>query len=96
MVSQICEDLETVGMKSERIIVKSDQEPAVADVAREVAKIRSAEHGTAIDNSSVGDSNSNGTIERTIQDVEGMCRTLRLALLQRIKTNVKMKSTIVR
>ena len=35
-------------------------------------------------NSAVGDSNSNGIVERAIQDVEGQCRTMRSALEERL------------
>ena len=34
MVQQACEDLETIGLKNERIVFKSDQEPAVLDVLK--------------------------------------------------------------
>ena len=84
VVHQICEDLETIGLKYDRII-KEDQELAVVDLAREIARNREGGFGTALDNSRVGDSDSNGTVERAIQDVEGQCRTMRSALEGRIK-----------
>ena len=36
-IHQICEDLETVGLKDDRTIVKDDQEPATIDVAEGIA-----------------------------------------------------------
>ena len=39
-VHQICEDLETIGLKNDRIIVKDDQKPAIQDFARSIAKNR--------------------------------------------------------
>ena len=51
-------------------MVKDEQEPAIIDVAKEIARNRGGRFGTAMDNSQVGDSDSNGTIERAIQDVE--------------------------
>ena len=93
-IHKICEDLETVGMKGDRIIIKDDQEPAIVDVAREIARNRGGQFGTAIDNSRVGDSDSNGTIERAIQDVEGQCRAMRSALEARIKTRVRIDSPV--
>ena len=95
MVYQLCEDLETVGLKNDRIIAKTDQEASASDVAKEVARQRVSLFGTAGDNSSVGESDTNGTIERAIQDVNGQCRTLRSALEDRIKTVVRLKSHIV-
>ena len=80
VVDQIAEDLDTVGLRNDRIIIKSDQETSANDIAREVSKCRASTYGTAVENSAVGDSNSNGTIERAIQDVEAQCRTMRSAL----------------
>ena len=94
VVHQICEDLETVGMKNERVIVKTDKENSAAEVAREVARERSTEFGTAVDHSAVGESNSNGTIERAIQDVEGQCRTLRKALEDRVTSKFPLKHPV--
>lgn len=94
VVHQICEDLETIGLKDDRLIVKEDQENSAVDVAREVARNRGGRFGTAIDNSRVGDSDSNGTIERAIQDVEGQCRTMRSALEEKLKTKITLSSPI--
>ena len=80
VIHQICEDIEIVGLKEDRIIIKDDQEPAIIDVAKQIAMNRGGRFGTALDNSRVGDSDSNGRIERAIQDVEGQCRTMRSAL----------------
>ena len=94
VIHQICEDLETVCLKQDRIIAKEDQEPAIIDVAKEIARNRGERFGTAIDNSRVGDSDSNGTIERAIQDAEGQCRTMRSALDEKIGTKITFRSTI--
>ena len=53
-IHQICEDLETVGLKDDRIIVKDDQEPAIIDIAKEIDLNREGRFGTAMDNSRVG------------------------------------------
>ncbi len=76
MTEQIVEDIETIGLTNERIIMKSDQEPSIIDVQKSVARARSG-YGTALEHSKVGDSNSNGRIERCIQDFKGLVRTLR-------------------
>ena len=94
VIHQICEDLETVGLKEDRIIAKEDQEHAIIDVAKEIARNRGGRFGTAIDNSRVGDSDSNGTIERAIQDVEGQCRTMRPAFEEKIGTKITLRSAI--
>ena len=59
VAEQIAEDLEIVGLTGERIVVKTDQENSIVCLQRAVAAAR-AGHGTALENSRVGDSNSNG------------------------------------
>ena len=61
VLDQIVEDLDTVGLRNEKIVMKSDQEPAAAEVSRAVARSRVTDFGTGIEHSSVGDSNSNAT-----------------------------------
>ena len=95
VVHQVCEDLETVGLRNERVIAKSDQENSAVDVVREVAKLRSTVFGTAIENSAVGESNTNATIERAVQDVGAQCRTLRAALEERIGARVRLDHPVV-
>ena len=84
MVRQAIEDLETVGLKNERLVLKSDQESSIVDVMKEIQKSRECKSGTAMDNSRVGDSDSNGTIESAIGSFEGVARTLRIALEEKI------------
>ena len=45
VIHQICEDLETDGFKEDRIIAKEDQEPAIIDVANEIARNRGGRFG---------------------------------------------------
>ena len=52
-------DLETIGLKNDRLILKADQESSITDVQRAVVRARDG-YGTAIEQSRVGDSNSNG------------------------------------
>ena len=51
VIHQICEDIHTVGLKDDRIIIKDDQEPAIIDVAKQIALNRGGRFGTAMDNS---------------------------------------------
>ena len=94
-IHQICEDLETVGLKDDRIIVKDDQEPAIIDIAKEIGLNRGGRFGTAVDNLRVGDSDSNGTIERAIQDVAGQCRTMPSAFEEKLKIKVTLKHAVM-
>ena len=74
---RMCEDLQTIGFSGGKIVIKSDQEPAMVDLVNEVAKIRSKQTGggNAMDQSRVGDSDSNGKIERAIRKLKGPIRT---------------------
>ena len=95
MVQQACEDLETIGLKNERIVLKSDQEPAMVDVLKEIQKKRECDFGSALDNSRVGDSDSNSTIDSAIGSFEGVARTLRIALEEKIGTKVAASDPII-
>ncbi len=94
MIDQIVEDIETVGLTEERIILKADQEAAITDLQHGVVKARAA-HGTALEQSRVGDSNSNGKVERAVQDVKGLIRTLRSALEEKIGERIGLDHPIV-
>ena len=94
LAAKVVEDIETVGLSKERIITKTDQEPAIVQLQREVARLRK-EAGTALENSKVGDSNSNGKIEKAIREVKGMIRTLRRSIEAKIGTPIKLDAAIV-
>ena len=94
LAEQITNDLETIGLAGERLIIKADQEPAITEVQRAVAEAR-AKSGTAIEQSRVGDSNSNGRVERAIQDFKGLTRTMRSALEAKTGTKIRLEDPIV-
>ena len=94
VAQQVVDDLETVGLSKERIITKTDQEPAIIQLQQEVAA-RRKDAGTALENSRVGDSDSNGKVERAIRDVKGMIRTLRCSIEEKTKKNIRLDSNIV-
>ena len=93
VVKQILHDIDTIGLSKERIIMKNDQEPAIKDLRAEVARQRNA--ATAADESRVGDSNSNATIEVAVQEVENMTRTLRSSLESKIESKIKLDHLLV-
>ena len=94
VADQLEDDLRTIGMANERVIIKSDQEASIVELQSEIAKRRPTV-GTGIENSKVGDSNSNGKIERAIRDVGNMVRTLRSALAAKVDGNVALCMTII-
>ena len=91
----ILEDLETIGVKEEKIVLKSDQEAAIVDLTREIAKLRESSHGASIENSAVGESDSNASVERAIQDVEGQVRTLRAGLEMKLGQRIRLTNPVV-
>ena len=48
-----------------------------------------------MDNSSVGDSDSNGTIESAIGSFEGVARTLRIALEMKVKDKISASDPVI-
>ncbi|MBN71658.1 MAG: hypothetical protein CME32_20555 [Gimesia sp.] len=94
VAEQIVDDIETIGLAEERVILKTDQENSITDLQRAVVKLRTG-HGTAMEQSRVGDSNSNGRVERGIQDVKGLIRTMRSALETNIGEKIHLTDPIV-
>ena len=71
--------LREIGLVSVDIIVKSDNEPALTSLVASWSTMRAMTSGSRmiIENSPVGSSKSNGIVERAIQSVQGMIRTMR-------------------
>ena len=94
VVDQVVEDIETIGLASERIIIKGDQESSLTDLQRQIAKARCG-YGSALESSRVGDSNSNGRVERAIQDLCGLVRTLRSCLEEKVGGKIHLNDLVV-
>ena len=93
VAEQIADDMATIGMAKERVIVKADQERAITEVQNKIVEIRS-NFGTAVEQSKVGDSNSNGKIERAIQDYKGLARTLMSMLSRKVGSKISLDHPI--
>ena len=74
------------------IVLKSDQERALGALIRKIRTHRGDQTQTMQEHSPVGDSSSNGLVERTIQTVQGQIRTMRSALEARLGTKMKPTS----
>ena len=74
--------LREIGLEVVGIIVKSDTEPALTSLTESWSNLRAMKGGSRmiVESSPVGSSQSNGTVERAIQSVQGMVRTLRSSL----------------
>ena len=74
------------GCEVEKVTMKSDNEPALVAVVDQVGRLRAAKggKGMVVESSPVHSSKSNGIIERCVQEVQGMVRTLRSGLERRM------------
>ena len=68
VVAQTLRDLERLGHHGD-IVLRSDGEPALVDLMKEIAKDR-GNRRTVIEHSAPGDSQGNGFIERGVRSVE--------------------------
>ena len=89
---QMVRDLHRLGAHG-KVVLKSDQEPAIVDVLRDVAKMR-GDGRTVLEHSPVYSSKSNGFIERAVQSFEKTVRTHKLALEDKVKAKVSVKHPI--
>ena len=71
-----------IGCEVEKVIIKTDHEPALVKVVDEIGRLRAAKggKGMVVEHSPVHSSKSNGYIERAVQGVQGMIRTWRSAV----------------
>ena len=83
-VDRIIENIQRLGYK--KVILKSDQEPALVNLINGVIEAR--DDSTIPECSPVGESQSNGVVERAVRSVKDQVRTLRLALQGRVKRRV--------
>ena len=85
VADRVVEDIDRFG-HSAKVCIKSDQEPALVDLVRTVKNKRSGE--TILEHSKVYDSQSNGTVERAIQTVEGLTRTIKISFERKLGKKV--------
>ena len=76
-----------------QVTLKSDPEPAIVDVLRDIANLRGS-RGTLLERSPVADSQSNGFIERGIRSVEEMTRVILFDLSSRIGSPISVHSLV--
>ena len=82
LVEMILHDLDACGLGSALVVTKTEQEPATIEVQAGISRLRREimTDGTAEENLRVGDSSSNGRVERAIQELQGPVRTMKVAL----------------
>ena len=79
VAARIAKTIDDIGLNDVTMIVKSDGEPAMKALRGAVSRIRRAENKTGVieEEAQRADSAGNGMIEKAVQEVEGMIRTLR-------------------
>ena len=79
------------GCELEQVTMKTDNEPALVAVAENVGRLRAAKGGVGmvVEHSPVHSSKSNGIVERAVQSVQGVIRTMRSAVEE--KWGVKLE-----
>ena len=82
VVKWLSDKLEQIGYSEVDITLKSDQEPAVVDLKREIGVRRQA--STAMVESPVRESKCNGAVERAVRTWQAQFRTLRHQFESRI------------
>ena len=79
-----------------RLILKSDQEPAIVKVLEHVRDHRGEEDTQiALEHSPAFDSRANGMAERAVQSLEGQIRTMVLALEHKLQTKIDADDCVI-
>ena len=91
---RVIEFIKECGAAETEIVLKTDQEHAIDALMEDVVKTR-GEKITLREKSPVGSSGSNGVVERGVQTVEGVIRTMLSALEERIGVKIKAEEKIV-
>ena len=84
------------GCEMTKLTIKTDQEPAILAIAEDVVRWRVSVGAdeTIVENSVAYSHQSNGVVERGVQSVEGMIRTLRSALEERMGHELEIGDAI--
>ena len=91
---RVLDFIQEVGDSENKIIIKSDQEPIIQGLIKDIVGER-AEGRTVLEESPVKSSGSNGVVERSVWDIEGQVRALFLALEERMNRTVDTRERIV-
>ena len=85
---KVLDFLKQCGAEETTIILKTDQEPAIEALVKDIVAAR-GQALTIVEKSPVGSSGSNGVVERAVQGIEGQMRTMKSALEDRLRTKLK-------
>ena len=88
---ELCKDIQKIGYK--KIVIKGDNEPAIVSLQEETRNSREDE--TILENSPVGQSQSNGIAERAVQAAGEQLRTFKLGLENRLGVSIPAVHPVV-
>ena len=95
MVHAVMNDLKSLDYK--KIVLKSDQEKALVALQERLRQLRNGiNEQTILENSPVGESQSNGVVEKAVQGVENLAGTLLSALVERLDIVLPIDSPVQR
>ena len=86
--------MEEIGDKVSKVIVKTDQEPSILYLVKDIVSSR-PDGQTLLEESPVKSSGSNGKIERGIQGLEGQLRAMLLGLERRLGRELNAKEPVI-
>lgn len=86
-----------IGLMHGDVVVRSDQESAMASLVEDIGRRRAGLGGGRwiMENSPVGSSASNGVIERAIQGVQAQVRVMKLALEKKWRAQISHKHSVI-
>ena len=93
-VKAVLELMEECGDRDAKVIVKSDQEPAIKFLIDDVCVHRTSAQ-TIVEQAPKGSKGSNGVIERAVQSMEQQVRTMKSALEERMGVRVDVRHPIL-
>ena len=91
VIDQIKDDIDNMGHTE--VIFKTDGEPSIIQVQEKVQELRS--HRTIPQNPPAYNPQSNGCIERAVQEFMNTMRVLKLGLEQRLQTQMTLKWNVI-
>ena len=85
------------GSQSGDVIIKTDQEPAIEYLMKDIVEARGNEKGcrTIVEESLVKSKGSNGIVEGAVQAIEGQIRVMKLAWEGRLGQKVDAEANVV-
>ena len=88
------EFIDECGCEHTDIVVKTNYEPAIEYLVKQVKEARVGQR-TLVEESPVQSHASNGIVERAVQQIEGLIRTMKSALADRLEGEIRAASPIV-